>query len=906
MFFKIKEKDLKFLKSKAVEYIHSSGAKIFFVKNKDKELCFSITFKTPVYNSKGIPHIIEHSVLSSSKKYPLKDPYAEILKSSIVSFLNAFTFQDRTTYLFSTTNHEEYFKILDVYLDAVFNPLFVEKPEIFYNEGIRFVPKDGSLVPIGIVYNEMKGACGSRDEVYCRESVRSLFKGAYGNDSGGDPKEILLLKYEEVVDFYKNHYTPANAYIYVYGDVDETEFLKKIGEYLAGRKGEESRIDFSINPNDRIFYFPSEDRTNITGLNFPIIVKDIYDVYGLEVLDKFLMGMGSSPLREILENKDVGDNIESFLETKINLGLYSIIVKNLKRGLDLRKIILNKLEDISRDLDKKTIDAALNRVEFYMRDSLSDRSLPYGLRIMYEIEPHRIAGRNYYEILEVDSFFRKLREKQKYGYFESLIRKYLLNNKNSLVSVRDKPIKDDFEEKFLKDLKLTEKEVNELKMIDKKVRDFIDSRDTEKLKTIDLSKISKKAILPRFIKEDRIYFNKKFTRGITHIDLLYNLEITEEELPYLGLLLIGLKRARTKSLSKKDFSNFINSNLGSLDYNVFCYDRDGRTFVNFEISSSFLNTKEKVFIDILEEIKSNLVFEEREIRKGIKEFIENFKSYVYEDTHYLVNSRLNAYSLKEAAAAQKIKGLDFYLFLRNLSCKFDWEEIEKKLYDLYRRLFRNLSYAFITAESLPLLVRGLEFSTKELTIETSVINQRELIVIDSQVNFIGVGGRINEAFKGVDRVVSNILRYGYLWDELRLKRGVYTPIVFPNFKTFNVISYRDPNLEETFKVYSSIPEYLANLVLEEEEIKRAIIVGISYFDRPKEPHEETRFFKSLFVRGFTIEDYQSWRSKILNFNTCDLRKASKVLRRILDKNLFVVVGRKENQEKIKFDKVVLL
>lgn len=726
----VKEEFLKDLNSQGLILRHKkSGARVVIISNDDDNKVFSIGFRTPPYNDTGLQHIIEHSVLCGSRKYPVKDPFVELCKGSLNTFLNAMTYPDKTVYPVASCNMSDFKNIMDVYMDAVFYPNIYKHREIFMQEGWHYELEsvDAPIEYNGVVYNEMKGVYSSADDVLERLIMLSLYPDtAYSYESGGDPEKIPELTYEEFLKYHSEYYHPTNSYIYLYGDVDVNERLEYLNdEYLKEfdvlEKDTTLKLQKTFTAKKEVVEHyaitadePLENNTYLS-LNWAVGTSLDRELYlAMDVLDYVLISSPGGVLKEALIKSGLGSDVDSSYESSIYQPTYSVILHNSETDKkdEFERIVRTTLEEVVKNgIDTDTILGALNHFEFKYREAdfgAYPKGLMYGLQIfdswLYdENEPfmHIAAG----------DTFAELRRKYKDGYFESLIEKYLLNNNHCSLVVLAPEVgltraKEDKVEKVLADYKatLSDKELEELVAQTAALKQYQEEPSSqEELETIpmltleDIQKetqplyIDKRAVLGVPFVHSNVFSNK-----INYISMLFDCKMVPEKyIEYVGLLSAVLGEMDTTNYTYTQLSNEININLGGLTGVANSYinskNLDDVKLV-FEMKTKTLHGKTQVAFDLFREILFETKYDDySRLKELISKIKSRLESRLTSAGHSIAMTEASAQFSKAASYSNKIRGYDFYLLIEELDKNFEnrKEAVVKILFDLIRLIFRK-------------------------------------------------------------------------------------------------------------------------------------------------------------------------------------------------------------------------
>ena len=943
---------------KMIEEMQSEGivlehkktkARLFLVSNDDENKVFCIGFRTPPDNDCGLPHILEHSVLCGSDKFPLKDPFVELVKGSLNTFLNAMTYPDKTVYPVASCNDKDFHNLMDVYMDAVLHPNIYKEEKIFRQEGWHYEleSKDAPLIYNGVVYNEMKGAYSSPESILDSVTQKTLFPDTcYGKDSGGDPVHIPELSYEKFRDFHRTYYHPSNSYIYLYGDMDMAEKLTWLDEeYLSHY--EERPVDSRIReqkafaePVEREFSYSiteGESEEDATYLSVNTVVGDDLDpklYVAFQILEYTLLDAPGAPLKQALIDAGIGKDVMGGYESGILQPYFSIIAKDANKEqkgefLAIVKGTLRKLAD--QGINRKSLLAGMNYFEFKYREAdygSAPKGLMYGLQCLdswlYDGDP--MTHLCYQETFDF------LKKEVENGYFEQLIRDYLLDNPFEAVIVvaPEKNLTAKEDEKLAKKLaaykaSLSEEELEKLVTATRELKEYQDTPSTpEILAKIPLLKredIEKKAET-FFWKEKeeggiKVLHHNFFTSGIGYLKVLFNTEVLpQEDLPYAGLLKSILGSISTEHYSYSDLTSEIHLNSGGVDFSVTSYPdlADPERFTGaFVASIRVLYDKLDFGFTILEEILNHSVFtDEKRLGEVIQETRSRAKMKLENAGHSTAVSRATSYFSATAYYNELTGGTAYYHFLEQLEKDYANKkgEIMARLQEVSRKLFTRANMLVnYTADdkgyeqlpqNLKLLADKLPQGRGEKHAFTHPVkNVNEGLKTSAQVDYVARCGNFRDAgleYTGALKILQVILSYDYLWLNIRVKGGAYGCMSgFGRSGEGYLVSYRDPNLKETNDIYEGIPAYLEAFDPDERDMTKYVIGTISNLDAPLTPSVKGSRGLSAYLSGVTEEMMQTERDQILGAAKEDIRALAAQVRAVLATGSFCVVG---NEEKI--------
>jgi len=939
------------LKTDAFVFEHSkSGAKLIYIPSEDTNKVFCITFRTPPADNTGCPHILEHSVLNGSRNYPSKSPFNELLKGSMHTFLNAMTASDKTMYPIASTNAKDYLNLMDVYLDAVLNPNIYDNPMILEQEGWHYelFEADADLNIKGVVYNEMKGAFSSPDMLLARLAQQSLYPdNAYGFESGGDPVSIPELCQETFTAFHKQYYHPANSFIFLYGDLDIDAALTMIdSKYLS--HFEKTSVDSSImiheafaQPKTLRFDYPideGKDSSNqhYLSLNFSCAtVHEVKDIVGLTLLTDILMNSPASPLKQKLLESGLAEDSYCYVDTRALQPSLYLVCKNVNESNleTLEQVIYAELQRLSVEgIDKKIIEAAINSKEFYLREAQM-QGFPTGLYYNMLISNSWLYGGDPFVYLRYEPLLEHLKTGLTNPYFESLITKYLLENKyRSKLVLIPQPGLNARKEQELKD-HLAEVKAGmsseEIENLIKHNQDLIawqnspdKTEDIAKIPFLNLRDVKKTSdpvpCVREVWKEFTLLKHELPTNGIVYFKAYFDLAHAEEEdLPWISLYTYLCGQVDTQKFSYAELANEIDINTGgiSLGLNlVNDYLDPDKVIAKICLSGKAVKAKSDDLIFLATEYALKPVFADvQRIKKLLTELKTRLESGFLMAGHSLAVQRLLS-PFSQYHKWQDISGgLTMYHFLVDLLQDFEAkaeavvEELEwvQETFFTQQKLIISLtggedeiSIAF--AKLTPMLA---EISTEAYTPIDQVLPAKdfnEAIYGPMQVQYCAKGGnffRKGFSYSGKLRVLNNILRNEYLYNKIRVKGGAYGIISNFSISGFHyLVSYRDPNLEKTFDVYDSIPEYLRSFQCSARDMEKYIIGVISGLDYPNTPEQKGFNSDEDYITGFTHQDRQQIRDEIFATKVDDIRGYADLVGAIMVKKHICVVG---NENRIK-------
>ncbi len=955
----LERKEIPDLRSTGYRLVHKkTGARVMLLENEDKNKVFTIAFRTPAPDSTGVPHILEHTVLCGSRKFPVKDPFIELAKGSLNTFLNAMTYPDKTVYPVASTNDRDFQNLMDVYMDAVLHPNIYVREEIFRQEGWHY-ELESPEEPItlnGVVYNEMKGAYSSPDDVLGRQVYMSLYPDTqYANESGGDPEVIPTLTYEAFLDMHRRYYHPSNSYIYLYGDCDMEEKLNWLdAEYLSDYESLE--IDSVIRRQkpfeeqryvEKEYPVTEEEPLNENSyLSYNCVIGNNLDpklYIAFQILEYALLDVPGAPLTQALLDRGIGKDIEGVYENGIYQPYFSVVAK--KTDLSRKEAFLSAIREVLENLvknglDRKALLAGINFFEFRYREAdfgAYPKGLMYGLQafdswLYDETRP--------FLHIEQNATFAALREEAERGYFEKLIQEYLLDNPHSTV-VALRPVRgltaarEKAAAEALAAYKagLSEEEIQELVERTEALRAYQDEPSTqEELMTIPLLKISdigKKA--EPLVNEvsaaggNLFLHHNIFTNGISYLTLMFAADPVSSELaPYLGLWKSLLGQLDTEHYSYAELSHEINLESGGLEFSLVTYhdrnggEKEGRNFRPFlEARGRFLPGKLDFGYRMIPEI---LFTSKLSDKKRLKEVISMIKSRMevgmVSAGHSTAVLRASSYFTPSASFMDQVNGITFYEMISDLEEHFEEkaEGLIKKLEEVRDLVLRRDGFMtdFTGSEEEAAGARELSESFgRTLSGEKSgrwawkfvPEAKNEGFRTSSQVQYVAKAGNFREKglpYHGSLRVLKVMMGYDYLWQNVRVKGGAYGCMsAFARTGECYMVSYRDPHVRETVEVFDNAPEYIRNFEASDRDMTKYVIGAVGDMDAPLTPRVQGVRSLSAYMGGVTFEELQEERDQVLGTDVSVIRSLAPYAEALRDAGYICAVGGEEKIEENK-------
>lgn len=931
-----------------------SGARIAILKNDDENKVFYVGFRTPPNDDTGLPHILEHSVLCGSEKFPAKDPFVELVKGSLNTFLNAMTYPDKTIYPIASCNDKDYQNLMHVYMDAVFHPNIYKKEEIFKQEGWHYdlESEDAKLKINGVVYNEMKGAFSSPEGVLGRLVLKSLFPDtSYARESGGEPSKIPELTYDKFIEFHKTYYHPSNSYIYLYGDIDIAEKLKWLDKEYLGKYDTisinseikcQKPFEKIVEVKEKYSITESEPLEDNTFLAYNMVVGTSLDVelyLAFQILEYALLSAPGAPLKQALLDAKIGKDIMGSYDNGTLQPIFSIVAKNSNTGLKDKfiQIILDTLSDIvKKGLDGKALKAGINYNEFRYREAdfgNYPKGLMYGLQML---DSWLYDDKKPFIHIEALKTFEFLKSQIGTGYYENLIRDYLINNKHASIVIvepeRGLTAKND---KILSDkLKkykegLSKEEIQKLIEDTKALEVYQETPSTkEELEAIPMLKREdmKKEASPIYneiktIHGIEVVHHNLFTNGIGYLELLFDAgKVSNELIPYMGILKSVLGYIDTKNYSYGDLYNEININTGGITnvINIFPdLKSKGEFKVKFHIRSKALYEKVDYSFKMMKEILLNSKLEDE---KRLYEIIAQLKSRLQmtlnSSGHSVSVMRGCSYFSPVSYYSDLMGGIEFFRVIEKIESDFDNQKTNliNKLKELMHIIFRpeNLMISYTANDT------GFEYLEREIESFKSclytndyvegkfvpeLLKKNEGFKSSSKVQYVARCGNFrskNFEYTGALKMLKVILSYDYLWNNVRVKGGAYG--CMSNFAITGdsyLVSYRDPNLKKTNEIYNGTANYLRSFQADERDMTKFIIGTISDMDVPQTPMGKGIRSLSAYLSNLTYEQMQKERNQILNATVEDIQALGDIVDAVLEDNAICVIGNENKLEKEK-------
>ena len=948
------------LNATAKVYTHDkTGARLLSVLNDDENKVFGITFRTPPQTSNGIAHIMEHSVLCGSRKYPVKEPFIELAKGSLNTFLNAFTYPDKTCYPVASQNLQDFYNLIDVYLDAVFYPLIPE--HTLQQEGWHY-ELDSPNAPLtfkGVVFNEMKGALSSPDDLLGEVSQQSLYPDTpYGLNSGGDPAVIPDLTYAEFKTFHETYYHPSNSYIYFYGDDPEDERLRILDSWLDGFERKEVNSHLPLQPRwtePKLVVKPydsgdSPDAKAYITVNWLLDEPtDVEATMGLSILSHVLLATPASPLKKALTDSGLGEDVtggytEDLRQGYFSAGMQGVETANLPK---VQEVIEETLERLAREgIDPDTVAASLNTIEFRLREQNTGR-FPRGLFLMLNALSTWLYDGDPIAAIAFEKPLAAIKDKAAAGrYFEGLIEKYLLANPHR-TTVHLVP--DPEEGKRIAEAETARLEKARAAMTPADLQKVIETATELKRRQETPDSPEALATIPSLALEDiekenklvpleivhlgsetpgkpgvKTLFHDLFTNGIVYLNVGFDLHsLPADLLPFMGLFGRALLQMGTATQDFVQLTQRIGRETGGIGSGTLTSTirESSDSALWFFLSGKAVTSQAGELLAILKDVLLTANLDNRErFKQIVLEEKAGAESGLIPSGHAVVNRRLRARFNEADWVAEQINGLDNLFFVRKLAEEIekDWPSVLEKL-ETVRRLLINRNGMIVNvtldAENMkafePQLASFIETlpstDTSLHRYHTTRNTHHEGLTIPAQVNYVGKGANLYKLGyepHGSVNVINNYLGTTWLWEKVRVQGGAYGGM--SSFDThsgvWTYLSYRDPNLLSTLDNYDATAKFLRGLDLSREELTKSIIGTIGDFDAYLLPDAKGYTSMVRYLTHYTNEERQRIREEVLGTSVDDFKSFARVLEEVARQGEVVVMGSAEAIEKANKEK----
>ena len=926
----LNREELEEIKSTAFVYRHRSGAKLIHIKNDDENKVFSATFKTPTQNDKGIPHIIEHCLFCGSKNFPSKDPFNELSKGSLNTYLNAMTFRDKTMYPVASCNEEDFLNLMTVYLDAVFEPLMIERSEAFLQEGVNIqIENDMKVGYGGIVYNEMRGVYSDPIENLKNCIYKHLFPETQNAfDAGGIPESIETLTYDEILKFYEEKYTPCNCTIYLFGDLNIENAMAIIDKYISKFKYNENNISIDIQEGfterkiANVEYESSKNESE-KFLSMSYVTGRLHDnkmIMAISLLKCYFFGLETSPLKEsLIRNKMCKQIIDSF-DCSIVQPVFSIILKDTDKDIDeMQRLVENVFkETLKSGFNENILEACINRIEFAMREEVYGRR-PRGLVYNIEIVSDWVNSSESFEKLKKLKYIEEIKNDKDYLLF--VIENYFLNNKHS-VCISMKPAVE--KRKMYEITEATETELEQIEKLKKYIKIEDTREDVEKIPLINVKDIKlKRGFIEPIEKKAgniRIVHTDLETNDILHTMFLFDTrELSVEYIPYLGILRELLGKLETENLCCEKIGTDLNNHLGGFGagFKIFVNGKSETYRPKFVIKMKVLKEKSRKMFELAKEVLNSKFSNKEKIEQVLNNLISKQKRHFINNGQELGISIVKANLYEEYKYQDLLQGYEFYEFLKNLMEDYDskFEKLEEGLKYVASKIFtmKNLTLNICCNEKNynDTAVQIEEFGSNVDDIGTDCVAEKvrlqfkdtgltRAFAIESKIQYVVSSVRFDKsefAYSGSMQVAFSILNKEYLMKEVRIKGGAYgvSAVILKNGLMY-IYSYRDPALEKTIDIFDKIGEFLTNFECDEREIEKYILGTINKYNRQLNIVEKNEFAVQNYFTETTETEFLNIQQEILNTDLKQINDIGKNISIMKKEKSLCVLG---NKEKIK-------
>lgn len=917
----------------------NTGATIVYVENPNEEKVFSIGFRTPSKDNSGIFHILEHAVLNGSRKYPLKDPFVELLKGSLQTFLNAMTFSEKTIYPVASMNEVDFSNLMDVYLDAVFFPNVVNNKQIFQQEGwnLKYNVKEDQYGFEGIVFNEMKGAQSSSQRRFIQGLEAALYPNTpYATNSGGTPISILDLTWEQLVEAHQTYYHPSNSFIYLYGEMNIEKQLDHLAKYLnefSYQDISDKLIDLKGEPSltETIIEFPiaeneSKEKQAYLGYGTKFSIENKHELLlAFEILDEILLRGNDAPLKNRLLQEGIGKNVFGWFDTSSTMPSFNIGVSQTdeeQKDLFISEVFSILEQLVNEGIDEATVQAAIASVEFQLREG-DFGSSPEGLYYGINATEAWVADRPVFPTFKYDESFRIIKSNIDKNYFENLIEKYLLNNKNKTIAVgipsteiEKKEYKE--EQNKLTELKaaLSEDDKAELILENEKLVAFqtmIDSEENKRtLPNLDLADIDKEPIeLPveKEIEDDiEFLYHELDTNKLAYYNLYFDVSsASDKELPYYRLFTTLLKELGTSKYTSEQLSQEIAIKVGKISISNQVYTPDVNTAVHkVKVGVRTRESSVAESLRLVNHIMTETIFDDKsKVRETLGRLSSSIKQFLENSGHVAGMMRVNSHSTVSGHITEQLEGISFYRFLTHLEENFDeqYESLVEKMQNIAYQVFtrRELTVSFTGEKELfkrfkkEILI--VEYPITEQKKATNIFNPEvveEAFTNSNSVVYVSKGSNlklIGEEVSGYLLVTNSILNLEYLWEKLRVVGGAYgggmSLAISGNIVFY---SYRDPNISSTLNTYNNVSEFIQNLELSDLALERFIIGTIAKMDRPMNARMKGNASDANHFQNISEAKRKQRRNEILTTTLKDIQATSDLFTRLQSLESTCVIG----------------
>lgn len=946
----LREANIEESKSLVQLYRHKkTGARIMSVINDDENKVFGITFRTPPNDSTGIPHIMEHSVLCGSRKYPLKEPFIELVKGSLNTFLNAMTYPDKTIYPVASQNEQDLYNLMDVYLDAVLHPRIL--PETLQQEGWHYElenPEDELSIK-GVVYNEMKGVYSNPDSLLYRNLQQWMFPNhTYGVDSGGDPLDIPKLTYEQFKTFHQTYYHPSNAWIFFYGDDNPARRLKVLEEYLEEFEAQE--VDSSIplypsfaKPVRHTAYYDAEEAGEDTNKTMFVLSWMLPELsaeidMALSILSYMLVSTPASPLRKALLDSGLGEEvIGGGLSDELRHATFSVGLKGIKaKDADtVETLIFSNLQQLAKEgFHPELLEAALNTLEFNLREN-NTGSFPRGLDMMLEALRFWLYDGDPIAAISFSEPLQHVKQKlaQDPRWLQQLIQTYILDNPHLVIAKLEpktgiREAEETAEHDRLQVLKqsLPAAALEQIVESTHTLQEAQEKPDSpELLATLPTLKLGDLDTHGKEYSSDitrhngaEILYHDIFTNGVLYLDVSFDLQsLPQEWIPYLPLFGHALIEIGTQTENDVTLAQRIRRKTGGI-WTTTLNSAKANTpqgVTNLILRGKSTLDQAQDMLDIIRDILLTVKFDNPDrFKQMVLRSKAHRESGLLPGGHGIVGSRIRAHFDTSSWVGEQIGGLEQLFFVRKLAqqVESDWPSVLTILESIRERLLnRNHILCNITVDQnswhtfQPQLHAWLDhFPSHTIRQENwtpQPLPPHEGLAISAQVNYVGKGANLYDHgynYHASVAVITKYLNTSWLWEKVRMQGGAYGGMCGFSRLTgvFNFVSYRDPNLLNTLQIYDDTSKFLRNLSISQEELSRSIIGTIGDIDTYRLPDAKGYTAMVRHILEETPELRQQLREQILSTNLKHFHDFADALDAVRDHGHVVIMGARPTLE----------
>lgn len=929
-----------------LEHIHS-GARLLYLANDDDNKVFSIAFRTPPADDTGVAHILEHSSLCGSRKYHLKEPFVDLVKGSLNTFLNAMTYPDKTVYPVASRNEKDFHNLMDVYLDAVFYPLIYENKYTLRQEGWHYnlnSPED-ELTYNGVVYNEMKGVYSSPDAFLENEAMKALFPdNCYRFESGGYPDAIPELTQEEFLNFHKTYYSPENSFIYLYGDMDIEATLAYLDEEYLCHFAKTGLVHSEIPLQESLLrtaeveaYYPvdaNEDTKGKTYHELSIVTgraTDTLTSMSLRLLECVLLESESSPLRRALVEAGVGQNISGSYVGSLQQPIFSIRAAGSEPEQRDRfiSVIYKTLQNITiKGLDKKLLEASLNSTEFKLREAdfgPYPKGLIYGLGVL----DNWLYGGNPIEGLRYEEALQTMRKGLKTNYYESLIENYLMDNTHKvIVTLLPQPGKEEADQaksmekmasiKASMSQQLLEQYAFECAELHRLQAEPDSEEARASIPILKRSDIRQEVELIPKLEEgsalQRLVYVPAETNKIAYTNWYFDISsVTPEQLPLCYLLTDVLGKFNSKRYTYEELSTYGIMYTGGVTFDVRAIsaaeNADNYRLYFVVKAKALLQNLPHVF-DLLEAIgMESILTDVKRFQELLSEVKTDWDDEFFNRGQNIAISRLYSY-VAAGARANEQDQFSYYQFLKKLYDNFADQgagvlaQLQKLLATFFQQSKYTLFYSCDEEDRAEVRQQCLNFAIKlpqakvvDKPASLAAPGHNEGITTAGKVQYVAAGGsfaKFGHRYVGSMKVLETILRYEYLWTKIRIQGGAYGATARFELNGLGVFaSYRDPQLAKSLEAYKQLPSWLKTVEFSSRELDKYVIGTISGMDTPLTNTMRLDQAAIQYLKALPDSTRQRIRDEVLHVTNADLQALGKVVEDMLSDGLLCVVGGKQ-------------